>query len=360
MQKETAVKNEIKRRYYLNAKKMYMLLAVCLAVMFFAVMFAISIGSSGIPVSGVWGALRSRFMASSYPIEDEVSYNIVWELRLPRILMAILAGAGLSVSGVVMQALTRNPLVSPFTIGISNAAAFGASVVILYGARFAGSGQMAITVGAFSTATLCVTLVYAVSSKKGLNAITIVLTGTTLTYLFSALTNTTQYIANVDKLAAVVHWSFGSFSSAGYGQIVILFFALLFCLPVFMRNSWGLDALSSGDDEVVRGLGIDAKRSRILLGLMAVFLTSCIVSFCGVIGFVGIVGPHIARLLIGPNHKFLLPFSSVFGGLLVLAADTIGRTLMAPIIIPVGIVLAYIGVPIFLQLILSRKEMYFK
>lgn len=353
-------RDSIKQTYTKKTKWLYLLLLLCIAAILLAGIAAVCIGSADLTPGEVGSSILSFLFPQLHPVADEVKFNIVWKLRLPRIVLAVLAGAGLSMSGVVMQALTRNPLVSPFTIGISNAAAFGASISIVLGAQYYGSGQIAITIGAFCSAVLCAVLVYFISARKRMSAVAIVLTGTALTYLYSAMTNTVQYVSNDDKLAAVVRWTFGGFSGSTPEQLLILGIMLAVMLPVFLRYSWALNALASGGDEVARGLGINASRVRILLGALSVILTACIVSFSGVIGFIGIVGPHIARLLIGADHKFLLPFSGIFGGLLTLAADTVGRTLFAPIVIPVGIIVAYIGVPIFLQLILSKKEMYFQ
>lgn len=320
---------------------------------------AVCIGSSGLSLGKVFEALRTWLLPGMFPIKDELSYNIVWQLRLPRIALSVLVGAGLSVSGAVMQALTRNPLVSPFTVGISNAAAFGASLAIMVGASWSGSQQVMITSGAFVCAICCAVLVYLIANRAGSSSVSLVLTGTALTYLFSALTNTIQYLINDDKLAAVVHWTFGSFSGATGGQILLLSIVFALIFPIFLHNSWTLNAMASGSDDIARGLGTNPIRKRILLGLLSVVLTACAVSLSGVIGFVGIIGPHIARIAIGADHRYLLPFSAFTGGMLALISDTVGRTLFSPIVIPVGIVVAYVGVPLFLQLILSRKELYF-
>ncbi|MDQ7095739.1 iron ABC transporter permease [Desulfosporosinus sp. PR] len=358
---QTALSREnIKQTYIRKKEWLYLLLALCLAATFMAIVAAVGIGSAGLSPLDVGNSILSGLFPHAHPVRDALKFNIVWELRLPRIILAVLAGAGLSIAGVVLQALTRNPLVSPFTIGLSNAAALGASVSIVAGAAILGSQQLAITVGAFCGAAACGALVYAISAQKRMSAVAIVLTGTALTYLFSALTNTMQFFSNTDALSAIVNWTFGNLSGTTYSQAFILGILLAVVFAVFLRQAWALNALSSGGDEIARGLGINASGVRTLLGVLSVILTACIVSFTGVIGFVGIIGPHIARLLIGADHKFLLPFSAIFGGILTLAADTLGRTLFAPLTIPVGIVVAYIGVPIFLHLILSKKEMYFQ
>ena len=358
------IKNEeplsIKERLLIYNRRKWELFVGCCVVLVLLMIVSVCLGSSGMTASDTIHAIFARFLPGVFPVENETNYNIVWQLRLPRIFLAVLAGAGLSVSGTVMQALTRNPLVSPFTVGISNAAAFGASLAILFGASLFGSSQAAISGGAFLCAVFCAVFVYFISSRGNGSTVRLILTGTAMTYLFSAMTNTIQYIINDEKLSSVLHWTFGSFSKATSSQAFFLLGLLLVVMIIFMRNSWVLDAMSSGNDDVVRTLGIDVNRKRILLGLITVFLTACIISMCGVIGFVGIVGPHMARIATGAEHKFLIPFSAFTGALLILVSDTAGRVLFSPIVMPVGIVVAYVGVPIFLHLILSKKEMYFK
>lgn len=358
--KKTKEIGQIKEKYLQDHRRLYIFMGLLIMITLVIMILTISIGSSGLSIKESGRAILSKFFPSVYPIQDPSAYGIVWELRLPRIIVAVLAGAGLALAGVVMQALTRNPLVSSFTVGISNAAAFGASISILIGARLVGSNQLSTMLGAFICAGFAAALVYGIAARRGMDPVTIVLTGTALTYMFAALTNTIQYITNDDKLAAVIHWTFGNFSGIGYSQILILLIIFIITLTLFLRYAWIMNALASGNDEIAQGLGINVFRIRILLGIASVVLAASIVSCCGVIGFVGIVSPHLARLLIGPDHKFLLPFSALIGALLVLFADIIGRMILAPIVIPVGIVVAYIGVPIFLQLIFSKKEVYFK
>lgn len=350
----------MKERLLSYNKRKWQLLIICCLLLLVLMVVSLCLGSSGIPLSDTMQAILARLLPGLFPVVNETNYNIVWQLRLPRIFLAVIAGAGLSVSGAVMQALTRNPLVSPFTVGISNAAAFGASLAILLGASLFGSSQAAISAGAFICAVLCAVFVYFISNRKNGSTVRLILIGTAMTYLFSAMTNTIQYIINDEKLSSVLHWTFGSFSKATPSQALFLFGLLLVVMVIFMKNSWVLDAMSSGSDDVVKTLGIDVNKKRIILGLITVFLTACIISMCGVIGFVGIVGPHMARIATGAEHKFLIPFSAFTGGLLILVSDTAGRILFSPIVMPVGIVVAYVGVPIFLHLILSKKEMYFK
>jgi iron complex transport system permease protein len=302
----------------------------------------------------IWGRIVPWIQLESITTLEQ---TIVWHLRLPRVMMGLVAGAGLAVAGVVMQGVTRNPLVSPFTIGISPAAAFGASLAIIWGAMALPAGGRYVIVGAaFLSAFLCVLLVLFIASLRGISVTTIILTGIALTYLFSALTATVQFVATEEQLAAVVHWTFGTLNRATWDEVGIttLFFAI--CLPVFFWNAWAYNAMASGGDDTATSLGFHVKRVRVITSLLAVLLTASIVSFTGVIGFVGLVAPHITRLIIGSDHRYLLPLSCCAGAVLLLLADTIGRTLFAPAVLPVGIVVSYLGVPLFVHLIILRRK----
>ncbi len=302
----------------------------------------------------IWSKL---FPWEEYESLAVLEQTIVWHLRLPRVMMGLVAGAGLAVAGVVMQGVTRNPLVSPFTIGISPAAAFGASLAIIWGAAAMPAGGRYMVVGAaFLSAFLCVLLVLFIASLRGISVTTIILTGIALTYLFSALTATVQFVATEEQLAAVVHWTFGTLNRATWDEVGITAFFFAVCLPVFFWHAWAYNAMASGGDETATSLGFNVKRIRVLTSLLAVLLTAAIVSFTGVIGFVGLVAPHIARLIVGGDHRYLLPFSCCAGAVLLLLADTIGRTVFAPAILPVGIVVSYLGVPLFVHLIILRRK----
>lgn len=287
---------------------------------------------------------------------SSLQQKVVLQLRLPRIVMAIVAGAGLSVAGVMMQGITRNPLVSPFTVGLSPAAAFGAAVAILAGAlAMPGFGNYLIIGGAFISALLCAAIVLGIAGLSGVSATTIILAGIGLTYLFSAFTATLQFVATQEQLAAIVHWTFGSLNAAGWSEVAIAAAILLVSAPVFWKLSWALNALSAGE-ETAASLGYNLKATRLAAAFFSVLLTAGIIAFTGVIGFVGLVAPHIARMTIGNDHRWLIPFSMIVGALLLLVADTIGRSLFSPAVIPVGIVVAYVGVPLFVHLILRQRR----
>ena len=276
---------------------------------------------------------------------------------MPRTAMALVCGAGLSMAGVAMQGITRNPLVSPYTLGVSPAAAFGASLAILFGwVHLPGWGAVLTVAAAFAAAMACAAVVLGLASMRSISPVVLVLAGVGLTYLFGALTASVQFVASDQQLAAIVHWTFGSLNGRTWPEVAVAGGAWLLVLPVLWLQAPALNALAGGGDDVARTLGFAVTRVRVSVTLAAVFSAAAIVSFTGVIGFVGLVAPHIARLVIGGDHRWLLPFSALAGALLVLGADLIGRLAFAPVVVPVGIVVAFVGVPLFLHLLLTRRH----
>ncbi len=290
---------------------------------------------------------------------DPQQARILLFLRLPRIVMAMVAGGALSLSGVLMQAVTRNPLVSPYTVGVSSAAAFGASLAIMFGVGIGGTGLYFVPLTACLFALGCAGIVFSLSWFRNMGAQTMILTGIALMYLFSALTAAVQFVATQEQLARVVHWTFGSLNGIGWDTVAIATGVLAVTMPLAQMQAWRLNALTTAGDDVACSLGINVPMLRITSIFLAVLASATVVSTVGVIGFVGLVGPHVARLIIGADHRALLPFSVLCGAALLLAADTLGRLMFSPVVIPVGIVVSFVGVPLFLNLILSRRSEYF-
>lgn len=286
---------------------------------------------------------------------NKTEITVLLTLRLPRIVMGVLAGTGLALSGLVMQAITGNKMASPFTIGLSNAAALGASIVIVFELAPLGMIEISTVLSAFVFAFLCAALVYGISSIKGMGKTTIILTGIALNYFFAAFNASLQYIANEQQLAAIVYWTFGNLSGVDWQQILIISVILAVTMPYIFNNAWSFNLLANGEESAA-ALGVKVKQLRLISGLVVTLIAAAIVSFTGVIGFVGLVAPHIARLLVGGDYRYLTPLSALLGGILVMGADTVGRTIVSPVIIPVGIVVSFIGVPIFVFLILREKR----
>ncbi|MFB6156050.1 MAG: FecCD family ABC transporter permease [Haloferacaceae archaeon] len=288
--------------------------------------------------------------------------RVVWNIRLPRIVAALGAGFGLAVAGAVLQSLLRNPLASPYTLGISQAAAFGAAVAIVV--LGAGSSATAsaldwvpylTTAFAFGAALLSTFAILLVARLRRATPETLVLTGIALGAFFTAGTSALEYFATNVQLAALIAWKFGSISGATWGGNAALWATGVVAGGYFLRNAWSYEVLDAGDD-TARSLGVRVTRVRLGGMIVASLVTAVVVSLFGVIGFVGLVVPHIVRRVIGGDERFLVATSSVAGGALLLASDLVARSVLAPVVLPVGIVTAFVGVPLFLYLLVNGRE----
>ena len=287
---------------------------------------------------------------------------IIWNIRLPRVLAAITAGAGLSVAGCVMQSILRNPLASPFTLGVSQGAAFGAAVAIIVlgaGSTHSASADAVIinnpylvTISAFVGAMATTMVVLFLAQIKGVTPEAMVLAGVALSSLFSAATIILQYFASDVQVASIVFWTFGDIGRASWRDLEIMVVVTVAALIYFMANRWNYNALDGGE-ETAKGLGVDVEKIRMTGMFVSSLVTAVTVSFLGIIGFIGLVGPHIMRRILGGDHRFLIPASSLMGGLLLLTSDTLARTIISPVVLPVGAITSFMGAPLFLYL-LSR------
>ena len=335
-------KRDLAGDYLRRARRKNILLAVLLLVLLVAAIWAACLGVAQLTPDRMivtWLPSFSGMFKGVAPL-DAKEQNVLLMLRLPRIAAAVIAGAGLGIAGSGMQAITGNPMASPFTTGLSSAAAFGAALMILFGGFPLWMQKGATVAAAFVMSVICAIVVYTVASYKQLRPEALVLTGIALNYLFNALNSTMQFIANEQQLPAIVHWSFGSLTAVTWSDIGIMLFFFAVSFPVFMSQAWAFNLLDDGGDETARALGINVKRTRLLCGGAVTLLTASVVSFTGIIGFVGLVAPHMARMLIGGDYRHLLPYSAVTGAFLVLAADTLGRNAFSPTTVPVGIVVS--------------------
>lgn len=330
--------------------------AVAAVLLVLTAAYATLHGVQHIPVATGLKALAGPLLPDAWRAEVTPAYAaVLLGLRLPRTLLAMIAGAGLALAGAAMQGITRNPLVSPYTIGISPAASFGASLAILAGADHGSTSYAPVVASAFAAALVCAFVVLGLSALRGVTGTVLVLAGVGLSYLFGALAATLQFVASEQQLAVIVHWAFGSVNGATWQAVSVTGLVLGIVLPVLLAHSWALNAFAAGGDEIASSLGFAVARTRVVVTVAAVLVTAAIVSYAGVIGFVGLVAPHIGRLIVGGDHRVLLPFATLVGALLLLLADLAGRMVFAPVVVPAGIVVAYLGVPIFLHLLLGRR-----
>lgn len=344
-------RDRVARRYALKSA----IVAGGVIAVVVASVIGILAGTAGAGVGDVLQTLWGRLTGTVSP-ENQQLQTIIWELRVPRVSLAVLGGIALAVAGTIFQGLLRNPLVSPYTLGIAPAAAFGASLsIIILGGTTSSSG-FTLVFGALAAALINTAIVLALASTKQLDATTLILLGIALTQLFNALTAGLQYFTDDEVLAAIVRWTWGSVNGAVWYQVVTLLILLVVLLPYVQYRTGALNAIAFAGDDAARSLGVPVTQVRLHLIIIAAILTAVTIAFTGIIGFVGLVGPHIARLIIGGNHRFLLPFSAAIGALLLVVADTLGRIFLSPAVIPVGIIDAIIGAPIFIYLVLTRRK----
>jgi len=325
------------------------------ATLVILILLSISVGPVAIP----FGDILQAFLGIGSSRRWD---TIIFQIRLPQTLAAVVAGVGLSTSGVAMQSILRNPLGSPFTLGISNAAAFGAafSVMLLGTGSMQSTGADAVTItnpyattlSAFLFCLITAGIILGVAKLKHASPEVMVLTGVALGALFSAGTMFLQYFADDVQLAAMVFWTFGDLARASWGELAVISIITALSLVYFILNRWNYNALTTGD-ETARSLGVSVNKVRLIGMTIASLVTATIISFVGIIGFVGLVCPHMVRRIIGEDHRFLIFGSALAGGVLLLAADTVARLVMAPNVLPVAILTSFLGAPAFIYLLVK-------
>ncbi|MCX5633050.1 MAG: iron ABC transporter permease [Phycisphaerae bacterium] len=277
--------------------------------------------------------------------------QVFYQIRLPRVFTAFLAGAALACCGVALQAMFRNPLATPFTLGISSGAAFGAAICVIFAA------YLPIPYGniwfSFAGALAAVLLVYGLTKiKKGFSADTMLLAGIAVNFFFSSLILFLQYISDFTQSFRIIHWLMGSIDVTGYRTPVTMLIFTVIGIAVIVIQRLNLNLMSISD-EIAIARGVDVKNARKIIFFATSIMVAAVVAYCGPIGFVGLMAPHICRLLVGPDHKILTPASIIFGGAFLTLCDTIARTLIAPAEMPVGVITALLGGPFFVWLLLK-------
>ncbi|WP_374070278.1 FecCD family ABC transporter permease [Dickeya dadantii] len=307
------------------------------------------LGPSGLPLDVLWQTLTDPANA------DAGSRVIVWDIRLPYALMAVVVGLALGLAGAEMQTILNNPLASPFTLGVSSAAAFGAALAIVLGVGIPGvPAQWFISANAFLFALLAALLLDGITRWTKVATSGVVLFGIALVFTFNALVSILQFIANEDTLQGLVFWTMGSLARSSWEKLGILLLVLAIVMPLSMMSSWKLTALRLGEDRAI-SFGINVRRLRLATLLRISFLSALSVAFVGPIGFIGLVAPHIARMIFGEDHRFYLPASALTGALVLSLASVVSKNLLPGVIIPVGIVTSLVGVPFFLSIILRNR-----
>lgn len=351
--KALAPQEQIERAYggYIRHKRLVML-ALAVVVVGLAI-WSMCLGSielsPGEIVAGLFGQADAR------------TNTVVQNMRLPRVLVAVIAGIALALAGCAYQSTLRNPLASASTLGIAQGAAFGASIAIIVvsgGSPYNSAAYEGVSTGdpvitalfAFVGAMLSTVIILGLSRFREMSPESIVLLGVALSALFTAGTTLVQYFAEDSQVAAVVFWTFGDLSRVTRAQVVVMAVVTALSAVFFFFNRWNYNAIESGEG-LAHGLGVNVSRIRLASMVVASAAASCVIAFCGIINFVGLVAPHIMRRLLGADYRFLLPASALAGAALVLIADMLCHAIVAPLILPISAITSFVGAPIFIYLL---------
>jgi iron complex transport system permease protein len=349
---------ELQKLYHKGKKRKTLAILSIFLVLIIAIIISVSLGAG----SPRFNEAMQVILAKTFPylgIEagTQLTQTIILDLRLPRIILAILAGAGLAASGATMQGVLRNPLVSSYILGVSSAAGFGAAIAIVFGVGVIGGyGEYLVIANAFVFSMLAMLLVYGIASLRGVTTETVILAGVAIGFLFSAMLSLIQYVApEYIAVKAIVFWLMGGLSSASWEAILIVSPIVAVTIVLMVSQSWNINVMSMGED-VATSLGVNSRRVMGVTMVLETLATATIISFTGVIGFVCLISPHIARMLISSDHRFLIPSAALIGSCLLLCSDTVGRLVLQPAEIPVGIVTSMLGVPFFIYILVSKRR----
>lgn len=292
--------------------------------------------------------------AALRPAAESVDALVLWRLRVPRVCIAFLAGAGLAASGMVFQAMFRNPLATPFTLGVASGASLGAALAVRLGVALSLLGVTGTSLCAFGGALVAVLIVYGLArARGGFSAATLLLAGVAVSFFFSSLILFVQYISNVTDSKRILHWVMGSVTTVGYGEVLSVLPFVVCGIAAVLYLAHELNLLATGED-LATSRGVDVPRTKHALFFVTSLMVGGVVAVCGPVGFVGMMAPHICRLLVGPDHRRLAPATILFGGAFLVLCDAIARTVIAPAEMPVGIITALLGGPFFIWLLVSR------
>lgn len=349
-------------RYGAGLRRRYLLLAGLAALTILLALQAVAVGAYDLsPLKVLWILLGRGEGAQAV---------VVWDIRLPRIAAALGTGWGLGLSGLVTQSLLRNPLASPFTLGMSHGAAFGAAFAIVFlgagavstsalysagSAAFMFTRVYAVTLTAFAGAMAATAVILLLARLRKMSASAVILAGVAMSSLFLSGTILIQYFATEVEIATVVFWTFGDVARSTWREIALLTAATALVSLYFLRRRWDLNALLAGE-ETAQALGVHVTRLRLLGMLLAALLVALATAFHGIIAFLGLLAPHISRRLVGGDHRLLVPCSGLVGAVLLLAADTLGRLLLGSGSLPVGVLTSFMGAPLFLYLLLRGRQ----
>lgn len=348
--------DELRVKYAKERRKKYAFILVCVALAVAVTFISLAVGTRNLSVEQVFDLVINHLKGDVSP-EDAYDDRIIWEYRIPRAFLAVIAGCILAIAGTVMQSVMKNPLADPYTTGVSSGAVFGMAIAAVLGFRIGNGfvGEYATVLNAVVFAMVPVAVIIIMSPFFRKSPSTLILAGVATSYLFSSLTALLLVSTSSANLAHVYHWEVGNLAELGWTPVYVLFVVLLVGAGILwpMANKLNLMSL---DDKDAKALGLDGKNLRIICLTVLSFMTACLIAFTGIIGFVGLVIPHIVRLILGSDNKFIIPAAMAFGAFFLLACDCLARWMDLGATIPIGVVTSFIGAPIFLFLIIREKK----
>ncbi|MCI2074585.1 MAG: iron ABC transporter permease [Candidatus Methanomethylophilus sp.] len=340
------------RRYY---ARRWIFISACAAALIVLSGVSLTIGDYKIDFfrcfSVVWEHITGNVGTSE---EARLQDYVIWNLRLTTVCGGIIAGVALSICGVAMQSILKNPLADPYTTGVSSGAGFGATLAIVAGSSVV-TDQYAVVGNAFIFALVPTAVILAVAKIKNSSPATMIMAGVAVMYVFNALSTIIKLWGDPNSLSAILEWQVGSIGGISWKNLTLMFFATVIGLIIIQSLARELNVLATGEDSA-KALGLDVERLRNLTMIVVALLAAAIVSFTGLIGFVGLIAPHAARIIIGADNRYLVPASALLGAVVLISAEIVGKTLMSPSVIPVGVITSLLGGPIFLWLLLRRKS----
>ena len=334
---------------YVVRKWLFML--ACIAIAFITVGVALAVGET--PIS-VWDTYATVWNHIAGNIQDGFLDYVIVTLRMPRIVVGLLTGAGLAACGAVMQSMMMNPLTDPYTTGVSSGAMFGVTVAMVMGFTLS-AGQGGILLNAFVFSLIPTGVIIAVSKMRNVSPTVLVMAGIAVMYLFNAMTTVLKLWSTDSTLSDIYIWSVGSLSLSGWSAVPYLLAVVIPGILLMMLLSRQINVLTTGDENAT-AMGINTNRIRRMLLALIALVAATIVAFTGLIGFVGLIAPHVCRIFIGADNRFIIPASATFGAMMLVLADLVGRTVIAPSILQVGVITSFLGGPMFLWLILRKKS----
>lgn len=341
-----------KYRHYVALKILF--IAGCIVLMFIVMGYAATIGSANYTALDVYRTIWNHFFDQS-SIDDKMD-SVIFDIRLPRIMTGLVAGMSLGVAGAAMQSMMKNPLADPYTTGISSGASFGATLALGLGFTVTGvGGTIGLVTTAFVFALIPAAVIIVISSLRSTSASTMILAGIAVMYLFNACTTIIKLTVSEQSLSAVYQWSIGGLSTTTWESFTVISLFAVFGSIILFAMSKKLNILITGDRNAT-ALGLNAHRLRIVLLILISLMAASVVCFTGIIGFIGLVAPHIVRIFLGSDNRYLIPASAAFGAVLLMVSDLVSRVIIAPTFLPVGVITAFIGCPLFLYLLIKQRN----